>query len=235
VDNLTLTCSCKTSMVPVETLGKGHFRCPKCRTRVHVSTPFSGKIDVCRLSLGFGRRCSNEVAGPAMGLCLEHAQGAAEWVLRDAGRREEMIDKASASERFVAVRDGINERHAEYHRARQESALLLPSFVYYVRLRPGCIKIGRSIDVLGRMASFRIWDKDELLAVEPGGHSMEKQRHRQFAHIRQRSDLEEFDEAPDLMEHIAAIRSGHGEPWQAIDRMRSLAHRKKERAEGRID
>lgn len=235
MDNLTLTCSCKTNMVPVETLGEGHFRCPRCRTRIHVATPFSGKRDMCRLSLGFGRRCPNEVAGPMMFLCLEHVQEAAEWILRDADRREEMIGKAASSEWFVAVRDGINERHAEYHRARQESALRLPSFVYYVRLRPGCIKIGRSTNVLGRMASFRVWDKDELLAVEPGGHSMEKQRHRQFGHIRQRSDLEEFDEAPDLMEHIETVRSGHGEPWQTIDRMRALARRKKERAEGRIE
>lgn len=231
----TLTCSCKTNMDPVETLGEGHFRCPKCRTRVHVTTPFSGKRDKCHLSLGGEQRCPNEAAGPTTTLCLRHAQEAAEWILRDPTRREEMIDKAASAEWFEKTRDGINERHAEYRRTREETALQLPSFVYYVRLRPGCIKIGRSIDVAGRMASFRVWDKDELLAVEPGGQSTEKARHRQFGHIRQRADLEEFDEAPDLMEHIAAVRSDHGEPWQTIDHMRSLARRKKERAEGRIE
>ena len=232
---LTLTCSCKTDMVPVETLGEGHFRCPKCRTRVHATTPFDGRPDKCRMPIGFGRRCTNDVAAPATGICLEHATTATEWLLSDPRRREEMAEKAASSERFREFSARINERHEEYYRVRKETALRLPSFVYYVRLRPGCIKIGRSTNVLGRMASFRVWSKDELLAVEPGGHSMEKQRHRQFGHIRQRADLEEFDEAPDLMEHIKAVRAGHGEPWQAIERMRTLARRKKERTEGRIE
>ncbi|MEU0236760.1 hypothetical protein ABZ234_03650 [Nocardiopsis sp. NPDC006198] len=225
MEKLTLTCSCKTSMVPVQTLGNGHYRCPICRTRVHVATPFDRQYERCRVTLSNDKRCPKPIAGPEALLCEYHTDAAAEWVLLNPERRDALIERSSDREVFVEYRDLHDERVERLRQTRKTNADSRPKFVYYVRLRPGCIKIGYSADVRGRIHTFRVWDEDELLAVEPGGRAMERERHLQFGHIRQRFDLEEFDEAPDLMEHIAAVRAGHGNPWQAIDRMRNLARR----------
>lgn len=197
---------------------------------MHVATPFGKQREQCAVALGNGRRCPEATAGPANPLCERHTDAAAEWVLLNPDRRDVLIERAAEREVFAEYRDRWNERGEQLRQAWKANADRRPKFVYYVRLRPGCIKIGYSADVRGRIHSFRVWDEDELLAVEPGGRKMERERRLQFAHIRQRIDLEEFDEAPDLMEHIAAVRSGHGNPWQAIDRMRSLATRMQGRA-----
>jgi hypothetical protein len=74
--------------------------------------------------------------------------------------------------------------------------------VYYLRFADR-IKIGSSFSLAGRLQSV---PHDELLATEPGGRSLERRRHGQFAAYRITGEW--FSAARPLMEHIAAIRLG---------------------------
>ena len=71
--------------------------------------------------------------------------------------------------------------------------------VYYVRFADR-VKIGTTTNLAMRMQSV---PHDEVLATEPGGRSIESQRHRQFAHLRMTGEW--FSMGPDLMAHIGRI------------------------------
>jgi hypothetical protein len=76
--------------------------------------------------------------------------------------------------------------------------------VYYLTFN-GLIKIGTSTNVKGRMASL---PHDELLATEPGSYELEKQRHRQFAHLRYKNEW--FNPGPELQAHIRQLKEATG-------------------------
>jgi len=80
--------------------------------------------------------------------------------------------------------------------------------VYYVR-RGDLVKIGTTSDPAGRFGALL---PDEILAFEPGAQREEAQRHRQFDHLRPSSRTEYFTAAPELLAHIRAMRTAHGEP-----------------------
>ncbi len=73
--------------------------------------------------------------------------------------------------------------------------------VYYMRIG-NRVKIGWSTNLPGRLATI---NPEELLAVEPGGLAVERQRHRQFAHLRTHGEWFQLTEA--LTEHIGSLRS----------------------------
>jgi hypothetical protein len=79
--------------------------------------------------------------------------------------------------------------------------------VYYVQIHD-YVKIGTTRQLSGRMLNLRI-EPHQILAVEPGGRELEKQRHEQFADER-RGRREDFEMSDRLMEHIAQVRSMHG-------------------------
>lgn len=70
------------------------------------------------------------------------------------------------------------------------------------------IKIGYTANIRSRMGQYVT---GKLLAVEPGGATLETQRHRQFAGSRS-AGREWFAPTPELMELIAAIRATHRIP-----------------------
>lgn len=94
-------------------------------------------------------------------------------------------------------------------------------FVYYMRMN-GQIKIGFATDVTKRMRAYP--PETELLAVEPGDMSVERDRHVEF-----RGELvrgrEWFRETARLSRLIESLRATHGDPA-------SLAYEYTRHAEG---
>lgn len=85
--------------------------------------------------------------------------------------------------------------------------------VYYVRFADH-IKIGRSKSLKGRMMAMHL-HPDSLLAAEPGGHQIEKQRHLMFRDERvQRTEL--FHPSDRLLEHVEHVRKVIGDPKQFL-------------------
>lgn len=86
------------------------------------------------------------------------------------------------------------------------------SVVYYVQHCDGLVKIGWSVQFAVRIKALRrqFDGAVEVLAVEPGDGPRERQRHRQFAHLRV-VDLpgwwgtEWFRPGADLMGHVASL------------------------------
>jgi len=86
------------------------------------------------------------------------------------------------------------------------------SAVYYIRFE-NRVKIGTSRDLPARLGAL---PHDEILAIEPGGHSMEHLRHLQFSHLR--TNGEWFLVDPELRRHIIGVRAKFGSPlaaWKA--------------------
>lgn len=92
---------------------------------------------------------------------------------------------------------------------RHKEALNQQSLVYYVRIHD-FIKIGVTTKIKQRMQQLRV-PTDAILATEPGGRDLEKDRHKQFADLRI-GTLENFKPTKRLIEHIDAVRDFHGEP-----------------------
>lgn len=74
------------------------------------------------------------------------------------------------------------------------------SVVYYLAVGPNTVKIGTTTDLAARMRSLRT-DMQYVLAVEPGGRDVERERHEQFAasRIGRREDFRVTDA---LQQHI---------------------------------
>jgi hypothetical protein len=95
--------------------------------------------------------------------------------------------------------------------------------VYYVRIGD-YVKIGFSTRLRNRLASLRA---DELLAVEPGGPELERQRHKEFSSERIDLRRENFRPSERLEAHIEAIRAEHGLPhWATLPRTSEITVRK---------
>lgn len=95
-------------------------------------------------------------------------------------------------------------------RARREAAYADQSLVYYVRIGEN-VKIGYSTNLKQRISQLRL-QPTALLATEPGGRELEKERHRQFSAERIVSNREDFMLTNRLREHIESVRAEHGPP-----------------------
>lgn len=90
--------------------------------------------------------------------------------------------------------------------------------VYYLRFDRR-VKIGTSMRPRQRLASIR---HDELLAFERGDRSVEQQRHREFAHLREGGEW--FTFSRELEAHVSRVRAS-GDPWRLHARWLSEALR----------
>lgn len=81
--------------------------------------------------------------------------------------------------------------------------------VYYVRSGDH-VKIGFTAMLKVRLQQLRL-DEDALLAAEPGGREVERQRHIEFANERV-GRREDFNPSRRLLAHIDKLREIHGEP-----------------------
>jgi hypothetical protein len=100
----------------------------------------------------------------------------------------------------------IKSRQAEASTQTDRQATKGVDIVYYLLRADGTIKIGTSRRPLTRLAEHkRRGENGEVVAIEFGGRDLERQRHLEFAHLRD-GRFEHFDAAPDLMAHIATLR-----------------------------
>lgn len=133
---------------------------------------------------------------PSMRICIGHAAG----VIADFNRRSIYLAYERAQEREREAAMQPPEDHVVKRRKQEQ--------VYYVRLDSDLIKIGYSAYIADRIASFRV-SINNLLATEPGGLRLEKERHRQFAAERVNGQLEEFHHSPRLQAHMEKLRRTH--------------------------
>lgn len=224
--DLIVTCACSREMTPVTSLGPGNYRCPGCRTRIKVNSPALAR------STG---HCiwpsKNRCTGPLyedLPLCRAHSKMVAGTVLREPRARREMADFEGVElyRKQLALSAAREREEAEQERARAVREFRAKGYttydgaavVYYVRLGPDRIKIGTTTSLRVRMSDLRVRSMEDVLAAEPGGRMVERERHKQFKHLRMRGRygalLEEFSEADDLMAHIAATRERFGDPHE---------------------
>jgi hypothetical protein len=88
------------------------------------------------------------------------------------------------------------------------------SMVYYINLFGAAVKIGYSANVPHRRRQLRVepWD---VMAVEPGGYTLESRRHQQFKEARC-SNYEHFNRTPELLAHIEHLRKTVGKPDEVL-------------------
>lgn len=76
-----------------------------------------------------------------------------------------------------------------------------PYVVYYMRIG-NRVKIGTTSDIKRRLATI---NPEELLATEPGGYDLEKQRHQQFNHLRSHGEWFAYEDA--LKDHVQELKA----------------------------
>ena len=103
---------------------------------------------------------------------------------------------ACTAAEFCDMCDRIVERMAEAQKAE---------VVYYLRFGDR-VKIGTTTNLQQRLIAI---PHDEVLATEPGGPYVERQRHQQFKHLQVRGGRyrEWFAITPELVDHIASVKA----------------------------
>lgn len=118
-------------------------------------------------------------------------------------------------DRAVEIARALTRRHREEHEATRPPEPTItpdtdasgqPRWVYYVRCGY-LIKIGTSANLATRFQAVR---PNEILALEPGGQSLETTRHRQFRTLL--AGGEYFHPGPALQAHILELRERLGPP-----------------------
>lgn len=146
---------------------------------------------------GHGHDCTRPVPDDApMALCALHMALAAQWLAEhDLELARKVLGIAQHGPRLPIRNPG--------------------QVVYYLRFGDR-IKIGTTTDLPQRLQAL---PHDELLAIEPGGMTLERTRHLQFADLR--VTREWFEAAPVLFSHAHELREKHGRPLSAWERWRS--------------
>jgi hypothetical protein len=124
---------------------------------------------------------------------------------------EQVFRVVKANRDFIV--EGMLNQHtpteAEAAQADLKERRQAQSVVYYIRFGQG-IKIGTTTNMQQRLSTFCLRDTD-VLATEPGSHSLERSRHEFFADTRV-GNTEVFTISPKLIKHIEAVKKYHGEP-----------------------
>ena len=129
-------------------------------------------------------------------ICLKHASEVYGFLR---GRMGEVVDNREA---MLERASSLLERIAESRAEREEFKPDRVGRVYYVQVGP-LIKIGFTERLAARIASYP--PNSRLLASETGDYNLEYRRHEQFRHLLAERN-EWFRPAPDLLDHINAIR-----------------------------
>jgi hypothetical protein len=219
VTEVSVTCGCGRKMAQRGTDPAGTYRCV-CGARVSVTV--ERKV-TCVWLLGTDRACRitpvREAVSLGLPLCLDHFPRLAELFealqpdeitvsarLAELAERQRQAVEAEGGLRAAlgaTFTEALEWRGAEKV-ARAGRDAQADWYVYYIRIG-NRIKIGTTGDFKRRMGQLM---PDEVLAIEPGGYALEKERLGQFR--RWRLIGERFAPAPDLMEHIAAVRKQYG-------------------------
>lgn len=107
-------------------------------------------------------------------------------------------------QQVIAIRQSAEQRVAA-RRERQKTTRERParpdSVVYYLRFDGDIVKIGTTGNLESRMAAMYRRPQD-LLAIEPGDHRLEKMRHQQFA-----ADQADWEGSREMFHLTPALRS----------------------------
>jgi hypothetical protein len=82
--------------------------------------------------------------------------------------------------------------------------------VYYLNMPGGVIKIGTTTNMTERLTGLRV-GREAVLATEPGNKTLERIRHKQFAHLRI-GRREDFRPEPELLAWIERRKEKCGPP-----------------------
>lgn len=152
-------------------------------------------VSRCTIQLPDGSPCGQPGAhGMPFPVCGRHAAQLYRHLVKLMGEYDSQ--PLARMQMFV---DAIEEQRAAAH----NKAARRPPVVYYVQVGE-LIKIGHTSLLRQRMASYPPISR--LLATEPGGVALERQRHQQFAELLCHGD-EWFSPAPTLLDHINALRA----------------------------
>jgi len=163
-----------------------------------------------------GVPCGAPVAvDAAVNLCLRHALATYDWVARDVGVTDVLDAPCLACGSRLGVRypSGWLCAICEWKVGELPDSGVVSGrvdVVYYLHAGDR-VKIGTSGNPRVRLAQLHF---DELLAFERGTRVLEQRRHRQFGAHRIGGG-EWFDAHETLLEHAAALRAGHDDPWNS--------------------
>jgi hypothetical protein len=118
-------------------------------------------------------------------------------------------ERVAAERRVVATSERKHMQKVRLAHVREGGPV-----VYYVSMPPH-IKIGTSTNFRRRMREFYV-QHDDLLAVEPGGRSLEASRHQQFASFRV-PGTELFKQNSVLDDLVAELAAKSPDAWLAGD------------------
>lgn len=212
----TATCGCGRPMRVDALVGPLAFRCG-CGARFNLVAPHFDKHELRCVYVSGTQRCRDNRL-PEVPVCKLHAEeiaAAVEGTLKEFKRKHDEDDDTpieTAEERLRKA--GIRQEYRSREEIRHDLHVkkLPGSVVYYVRVRPGQIKIGTTINLDARLKSMRLSAPGDLLAAEPGERAEEKVRHAKFAELRLDCRREDFEEGDELLAHIKRVRAKYGDP-----------------------
>lgn len=160
----------------------------------------TSKIEVCGIrDVETARKCLRPtIADAPWAICQRHAR------LITIRYSQDLFDLAHAAfqPRSITPEQRVMEELEREVRAER-------SVVYYLDLG-SAIKIGTSVSLKARLKSLRL-KPDVVMATEPGDVELERERHREFAHLRI-DRAENFRPEVDLLLHVKRVREENGPP-----------------------
>lgn len=221
----TVRCGCGSPMEPTSNATFPYeWACTgDCDGHVDIEPPTQGwGQQRCGVVLPNGSRCGAGliVGTPCCGRCMRamalemcNREDGRAAVLEHLGKLIEGQIHREAQQRYEAE---LREKREAARSRRQDTS---GHVVYYARLGHNHIKIGTTGDLPRRMVELRVVNPSNLLAAEPGDHTVEHERHQQFRKWQYQRRKEDFGEAPELLEHIRKIREEHGPPYELASRL----------------
>ncbi len=213
--DVIVQCGCSRKMAVDAIRGRGAFRCG-CGARIMI-TDRVPREELCVAPDRVGRCSRRRITEVSVPLCREHLQ---EWkaalALIDTDDAQlylsyfaaltlgQEIEPATEDERQLWRL--AHQRQAAAARMSSQIAKAGPkdaspeSVVYYLRFDRR-VKIGTTTDLRQRLA---VLPHDQLLAIEPGGIMLERERHQQFHPYRLHGEW--FSMGDELMQHIRTLR-----------------------------
>ena len=102
------------------------------------------------------------------------------------------------------LEDVAEARRNRYARRRLDSVNRVGGCVYYLMVGPSTVKIGTTVNLAQRIKQLRT-DLQYVVALEPGSHTLETQRHREFA-VERIGRRENFRLSDRLKAHIESLQ-----------------------------
>lgn len=227
---ITVMCGCRGVMrrekaAPGEALD-WHI-CPGCKGAVQVRVHEEPRPSAASCGVVINRQRCGRVLAPGAMLCGPCGEAIIKGALEDpawrtwTARHVADISVRKAKLDILATEKEEAEREKQRQKAARRAARADDSghVVYYARTGENQIKIGTTGDLPRRMREFRLVNPANVLAAEPGGYELERQRHDEFKAERWNKRTEDFTDSPALLLHIELTREEHGDPYALAARL----------------